>query len=118
MGNPFFKHTKSKTARMKGKKRDVIYRPYEGISYDTGKRSGKYEVIQTPAGDGNMNVYTGTTRRGPRRTVKKTKERTENMSSKLATKLSRSFNKRYKTKTVYKDGQLKKKRAGGKTKRY
>lgn len=104
---------------MKGKKRDVIYRPYEGISYDTGKRSGKYEVIQTPAGDGKMNVYTGTTRRGPRRTVKKTKERTENMSSKLATRLSRSFNKRYKTKTVYKDGQLKKKKATGKkTKRY
>ena len=76
------------------------------------------EIIQTPSGVGKLDVYMGITKKGPRRTVRKTIERTENMRNKLTSRLSRTFNKRYKTKTVYKDGQLKKKRAGGKTKRY
>ena len=113
--NPYFRHTKSRPARLKGKKKDVIYRPYEKFEYG----NSKLEIIQSPSGVGKLDVYTGITKRGPRRTVKKTVERTENMNSKLATRLSRSFNKRYKTKTVYKDGELKKKKATGKkTKRY
>ena len=112
--NPYFRHTKSSTARLKGKKKDVIYRPYEKVEYG----NSKLEIIQAPSGVGKLDVYKGITKRGPRRTVKKTVERTENMNSKLAARLSRSFNKRYKTKTVYKDGELKKKKAGGKTKRY
>ena len=112
--NPYFRHTKSRPARLKGKKKDVIYRPYEKFAYG----DSKVEIIQTPYGVGKLDVYMGITKKGPRRTVKKTIERTENMRNKLTSRLSRTFNKRYKTKTVYKDGQLKKKRAGGKTKRY
>ncbi len=112
---------KAATRTTKGRRRTIEYNPYT----ITDLTNDKYEHFASPSakGVGRIDERHDHSKWRKRRTVKKTTERTINANSKVATAVSRLINPRYKTKTVYKDGELKKKvkrgmGGGRKVKRY
>lgn len=118
------KYGRTKKARARttqGRRGTIEYNPYTR----TDLTNDRYEHWVSPSaqGGGKMDERYDHSKWRKRRTVKTTKEQTVDGNSKVATAISRLVNPRYKTKTVYKDGQLKKKVTSGmgggrKVKRY
>ena len=116
------KKSRVHTAPGRKKGKNIEYRPY--YRQDIG--GYRREVFHTPSskGRGRFEERIDKTKRTKRRTVKKTVQRRVNANSGFAEKLSRLVNPTYRAKTVYKDGELKKKvkrgrQAGGRNvKRY